>query len=123
MSYFGIAGNGPTFEYPLVEENAARELRPIVIKCRKVKGKRGWLLRRLGKYFAPDPSPEGLGHRALVVGSHLHELHTDEANQKYLVVQRLTGEQIWEATISETVKGYTRLTDQEIADQGRRSVE
>lgn len=118
MSYIGITGNGPTYEYPFVEENAGHRLRPVVIKNRKVKGKRGWLLRRVGRYFAPDGSPEGLGHKALQVGNHLHELHTDEANQKYLVVQRLTGPQIWQSTIGESIKGYTYMTDQDVADHG-----
>ena len=53
-----------------------------------------------------------------MVGDYVHELHTDEANQKYLVAQRLTGDQIWPSTVSEWVQGYTTMTDQEIADNG-----
>ena len=121
MSYGGFTSAGPTYEYPLIEQNAERCLRPVVVKHRKVRGKRGWLIRRIAPHFGAVNTPEGLGHAALLVGGYLHELHTDEANQKYLVAQRLTGEQIWESTVGEHVRGYTTMTDQEIADHGELS--
>jgi hypothetical protein len=118
MSYIAINSNGPTYEHPIVEQNAERLLRPVIVKYRKVKGKRGWLLRRVGRYLGAPDTPEGMAHAALMVGDYVHELHTDEANQKYLVAQRLTGDQIWPSTVSEWVQGYTAMTDQEIADNG-----
>ena len=118
MSYIAINSNGPTYEHPIVEQNAERLLRPVIVKYRKVKGKRGWLLRRVGRYLGAPDTPEGMAHAALMVGDYVHELHTDEANQKYLVAQRLTGDQIWPSTVSEWVQGYTTMTDQEIADNG-----
>ncbi|KAM0694279.1 hypothetical protein Q7P36_006406 [Cladosporium allicinum] len=120
MSYIAINSNGPTYEHPIVEQNAERLLRPVIVKYRKVKGKRGWLLRRVGRYLGAPDTPEGMAHAALMVGDYVHELHTDEANQKYLVAQRLTGDQIWPSTVSEWVQGYTTMTDQEIADNAMR---
>jgi len=118
MSYIAINSNGPTYEHPIIEQNAERLLRPVIVKYRKVKGKRGWLLRRVGRYLGAPDTPEGMAHAALMVGDYVHELHTDEANQKYLVAQRLTGDQIWPSTVSEWIQGYTTMTDQEIADNG-----
>lgn len=48
MSYVACTSHGPTFEVPIVEQNAERSLRPVIIKYRKVLGKRGWMLRRVG---------------------------------------------------------------------------
>lgn len=118
MFGFGSIKSGPILEHPLIEHNAERYTRPVWMKVRKVKGKRGWLLRRIGRFTAPDPTPEGLGHHAIQIGAYAYELHTDEANQKYLLVQRLSGSQIWAPTVSETVVGYCSLTDEEIAIQG-----
>ena len=109
---------GPVLEYPLVEQNADRHIRPIYLNIRKVKGKRGWLLRHVGRYFMDDTAPEAMGHHALHIGDYVYELHTDEANQKYLMVQRLTGDQIWEPTLSKVVVGFCELTDDEIACDG-----
>lgn len=114
---FGVVGSvkcGPILEYPLIEQNLQREVRPVYIKIRKVRGKRGWLSRRIGRYIAAEPTPEGLGHHAIQVGDYAYELHTDEANQKYLIVQRLTGEQIWTSTVKHAVVGYTDLSDEDI---------
>ena len=118
MSYVACTSHGPTFEVPIVEQNAERSLRPVIIKYRKVLGKRGWMLRRVGHYLGAPRTPEGMAHAALMVGDYVHELHTDEANQKYLVAQRLTGDQIWPSTVGEVIKGYTTMTDQEICDHG-----
>lgn len=118
MSYVASNSNGPTYEYPLVEQNAERHSRAVTIKYRKVLGKRGWMLRRVGRHLGAPDTPEGMAHAALMVGDYVHELHTDEANQKYLVAQRLTGHQIWPSTVGENIKGYTTMTDQEIADTG-----
>ena len=118
MSYVACTSRGPTFEFPIVEQNAERSLRPVIIKYRKVLGKRGWMLRRVGHYLGAPRTPEGMAHAALMVGDYVHELHTDEANQKYLVAQRLTGDQIWPSTVGEVIKGYTTMTDQEISDYG-----
>jgi hypothetical protein len=118
MSYVACTSHGPTFEVPIVEQNAERSLRPVIIKYRKVLGKRGWMLRRVGHYLGAPRTPEGMAHAALMVGDYVHELHTDEANQKYLVAQRLTGDQIWPSTVGEVIKGYTTMTDQEISDHG-----
>jgi hypothetical protein len=119
MSYIASNSKGPTFEYPIVEKNAERCLRPVTIKYRKVLGKRGWMLRRVGHYLGAPKTPEGMAHAALMVGDYVHELHTDEANQKYLVAQRLTGDQIWPSTVGESVQAYTTMTDQEISDTGQ----
>jgi hypothetical protein len=54
-----------------------------------------------------------------MVGDYVHELHTDEANQKYLVAQRLTGDQIWPSTVGESIQAYTTMTDQQISDEGQ----
>ncbi|KAI7141195.1 hypothetical protein KC352_g29447, partial [Hortaea werneckii] len=113
----GVVGSikaGPILEYPLIEKNLQRNIRPIVTKVRKVRGKRGWFLRRLGRFFGGPRTPEGLGHHAIQVGDYAYELHTDEANQKYLIVQRLTGEQIWMSTVKHEVVGYTDLSDEDI---------
>ncbi|KAI6858547.1 hypothetical protein KC343_g1215 [Hortaea werneckii] len=113
----GVVGSikaGPILEYPLIEKNLQRDIRPIVTKVRKVRGKRGWFLRRLGRFFGGPRTPEGLGHHAIQVGDYAYELHTDEANQKYLIVQRLTGEQIWMSTVKHEVVGYTDLSDEDI---------
>lgn len=122
MSYIPSNSKGPTYEYPIVEKNAERSLRPVTIKYRKVLGKRGWLLRRVGTWFGAPDTAEGKAHAALMVGEYLHELHTDEANQKYLVAQRLTHDQVWPSTVGETIRGYTSMSDQEIADTGRSSL-
>jgi hypothetical protein len=119
MSYIASNSKGPTYEYPIVEKNAERCLRPVTIKYRKVLGKRGWMLRRVGHYLGAPNTPEGMAHAALMVGDYVHELHTDEANQKYLVAQRLTGDQIWPSTVGESVQAYTSMSDQEIADTGK----
>lgn len=116
---FGSIKSGPILEYPLVEHNSDRQVRPVYINIRKVKGKRGWLLRRLGHFIAPDPTPEGLGHHAIQVGSYAYELHTDEANQKYLLVQRLTDDQIWSPTVRRGIVGYCNFTDDEVAMHGK----
>ena len=89
MSYVACTSHGPTFEFPIVEQNAERSLRPVIIKYRKVLGKRGWMLRRIGHYLGAPRTPEGMAHAALMVGDYVHELHTDEANQKYLVAQQI----------------------------------
>lgn len=116
---FGSIKSGPILEYPLVEHNSQRQVRPIYMNIRKVKGKRGWLLRRIGHYIAQDPSPEGLGHHAIQVGNYAYELHTDEANQKYLLVQRLTANQIWVPTVGRSIVGYCDHTDDEVATHGK----
>ncbi|KAM0702216.1 hypothetical protein Q7P35_011126 [Cladosporium inversicolor] len=121
MSYVACTSHGPTFEFPIVEQNAERSLRPVIIKYRKVLGKRGWMLRRIGHYLGAPRTPEGMAHAALMVGDYVHELHTDEANQKYLVAQRLTGDQIWPSTVGEVIKGYTTMTDQEVSDHASRA--
>lgn len=115
---FGSIKSGPILEHTLIEHNIERQLRPVYVNIRKVKGKRGWLLRRFGHYIAPDPTPEGLGHHAIEVGEYAYELHTDEANQKYLLVQRLTGDQIWIPTVQRVIIGYCNFTDDEIAIHG-----
>ena len=114
LALAGSIKSGPILEHPFVEYNLDRQVRPIYLKIRRVRGKRGWLLRRCGRLLAPDPTPEGLGHHALQVGEYAYELHTDEANQKYLIVQRLTDDQIWESTVSHTIVGYTDLSDEDI---------
>ena len=117
VTMLGVVGSikaGPILEYPLIEKNLQRDVRPIVTKVRKVRGKRGWFLRRLGRFFGAPRTPEGLGHHALQVGDYAYELHTDEANQKYLIVQRLTGEQIWMSTVKHEVVGYTDFSDEDI---------
>ena len=117
VTMLGVVGSiktGPILEYPLIEKNLQRDIRPIVTKVRKVRGKRGWFLRRLGRFFVGPVTPEGLGHHAIQVGDYAYELHTDEANQKYLIVQRLTGEQIWMSTVKHEVVGYTDLSDEDI---------
>lgn len=114
MIGLGSIKSGPILEHPLTERNLQREIRPVYQKVRKVRGKRGWLVRVLGKRFAPDPTPEGLGHHAVQVGDYAYELHTDEANQKYLIVQRLTGEQIWDSTVRHEIVGYTDMSDEDI---------
>ena len=136
----GSIKSGPILEYPLIEHNAQRQLRPIRLNIRKVQGKRGWLLRRFGRFLAPDPTDQGLGHHGLRLGEYAHELHTDEAygdqalkaakplrsqltlmfrNQKYLIGVRLTATQIWEPTVTSAVVGYCSMTDEEIAIEGR----
>lgn len=118
--FFGCGSikSGPILEYPLIEHNSERHVRPISLNIRKVRGKRGWILRRFGRFFVPDTTPEALGHHALQIGKYAYELHTDEANQKYLMVQRLTGAQIWNPTVTKAVVGYCDLTDDEIAVEG-----
>lgn len=119
--FFGCGSikSGPILEYPLLEHNSHRCTRPIWLNIRKVRGKRGWLLRRCGRFLAADPTPEALGHHALQIGEYAYELHTDEANQKYLMVQRLTGAQIWMPTVTNAIVGYCDLTDDEIAVEGQ----
>ncbi|KAK5129855.1 hypothetical protein LTR08_002763 [Meristemomyces frigidus] len=111
----GSIKSGPILEYPLVEHNSERHIRPVYLNIRKVKGKRGWLLRHVGRYLMDDTAPEAMGHHALQIGGYAYELHTDEANQKYLMVQRLTGDQIWEPQLAKAIVGYCDLTDDEIA--------
>ncbi|KAK4546812.1 hypothetical protein LTR36_001544 [Oleoguttula mirabilis] len=117
----GSIKSGPILEYPLVEHNSKHQLRPIWLNIRKVRGKRGWLLRKSGRFFAEDSTPEAMGHHALQVGEYAYELHTDEANQKYLMVQRLTGAQIWQPKLAKTLVGYSDLTDDEIAIEAIRA--
>lgn len=114
----GSIESGPILKYPLIEHNVDRRVRPVRLNIRKVRGKRGWLLQRCGRFLADDPSPAALGHHAIQIGGYAYELHTDEANQKYLMVQRLTGAQIWMPTVTEAVVGYCDLTDEEIAIDG-----
>ncbi|KAK5113591.1 hypothetical protein LTR85_010820 [Meristemomyces frigidus] len=111
----GSIKSGPILEYPLIEHNDKRQLRPVYLNIRQVRGKRGWLLRKFGKYFVEDRTPEAMGHHALQIGEYAYELHTDEANQKYLMVQRLTGEQIWQPKLANGIVGYCDLTDDEVA--------
>ncbi|GAB7366552.1 hypothetical protein MBLNU230_g8539t1 [Neophaeotheca triangularis] len=114
---FGSIKPGPILEYPLIEHNLDRTLRPILINLRKIKGKRGWFVRRICPLTPAcrNATKEFLAHQALQVGQYCYELHTDEANQKYLIAQRLTGDQIWMPNLAQCVVGYTDLTDEEIA--------
>lgn len=114
----GSIKSGPILEYPLVEHNEKRAVRPVWLNIRKLRGKRGVLIRRFGRYFVEDRTPERMGHHALQVGEYAYELHTDEANQKYLMVQRLTGAQIWQPTVGKAIVGYSDLTDEEMAIEG-----
>lgn len=118
---FGSIKPGPILEYPLIEHNLDRQLRPIVINLRKIKGKRGWLVRRICPLTPAcrDATIQSLAHQALQIGEYAYELHTDEANQKYLIAQRLAAEQIWRPNVAQCVVGYTDLTDEEVAITGK----
>ncbi|KAF2767905.1 hypothetical protein EJ03DRAFT_139328 [Teratosphaeria nubilosa] len=103
--------NAPHLDAPLIEHNAARHLRPIILKMRKVRGKTSWLLRRYGHFFgAPKNDPEGVAHRALRVDPYVYALTREEG----LLGQRLQGELIWPSTIAERVVGWTDLSDEEV---------
>lgn len=110
----------PLLEHPLEEHNAQRELRPIIFKARKVRGKTGWILRRYGHILgAPKNDPEGVAHHALQVGAYVYEM----TREKGLLGQRLTGHHIWPSTIKHAVIGYTDLSDEEIQMQCKHSQE
>jgi len=96
----------------VVEHNPERHIRPIILKIRKVKGKTGWFLRRIGWWFgAPLPSDvQGLGHHALSIGPYAYEM----TREVTMIGQRLTVDEIWPSTVGEVFVGYTDFTDVEI---------
>ena len=105
----------PGLDAPIVESNAEGQIRPIFKKCRKVRGKTGWLLRRYGQHFgAPTHDPEAVAHHALQIGPYAYEV----TREKGIHGQRLSGDLMWPSTIQHCIVGYTDLTDEEIQIEG-----
>ena len=91
-----------------------RELRPILIKVRSIKGLMGLAMSIIGPRIAKNAPPEKFGHFGLQIGDRAYELHCDNDNQKGLLDYKLSGEQIWKSDINEASVGYCYLTDGEI---------
>ncbi|KAK5655561.1 hypothetical protein OQA88_5492 [Cercophora sp. LCS_1] len=123
--------DGTVQEYPLRETNGKRDPRTVIVKCRKLGGKRGKLIRaihkipKLAALFDDDLSYDdysevssgidmSISHWGVQVGDYLWELHTDNKHAKTLTMQRLTGPQIWFADVGTMELGETNLTDKAI---------
>jgi hypothetical protein len=101
----------PFLDAPLEEHNPDRQVRPVYLKMRKVRGKTGWLLRRYGWIFgAPRNDAFGVAHHALQIGAYVYEM----TREKGLVGERLSGNQIWPSTIQHAIIGYTDLSDEDV---------
>ncbi len=118
MSYVHSIKDDPVLELELVELNPRADLRPVLLKVRRLEGILGLVIRILGPLLSADSSPEALGHHALQIGNYAYELHCIKAQQNYLFSQRLTGPQIWFGNVSEDVVGWCDFTDAQIAIEG-----
>ena len=123
--------DGTVQEIKFQETNRSRCPRPVTVKCRKLGGKRGRLVRTVGeiaklvaifdKTISDDQYTDvlsnvdlAISHWAVQVGPYLWELHTDSKQAKTLTLQRLTDDQIWVANVAEQNLGVTNMTDREI---------
>ena len=74
-----------------------------------------WKARRLDTLWAPilnrfsEAKPEANMLWALQIGDYMYQIHTDEGKVKYLIVQRLRGEQIWTPNVPQKILGYCNL--------------
>ena len=130
MSYLSF--DGTIQEVPLVETNPDHEWRPIIVKARKLGGKRGKAVRALNMLYEFmtlfDPEDDApfdevsVSHWGIQVGNYMWELHTDQKMANCLSIQRMTGYQIWDADVDEATVGITDLTDKQINNAGGSSL-
>lgn len=130
--------DGTVQEAPLVEKNRSRSSRKVLVKARKLGGRRGKAVRAFSKVlllfplFDDDVSADdmstissdmdaGVSHWGIQVGTYLWELHTDNKHAKSLMLQRLADDQIWSSDVQEWDVGTTTMTDSEIDYSGMRS--
>ena len=100
-------------QQPFIEENDDRKRRPMI-----------WKARKLDTFWAPTftkfsaAKAEANMHWGLQIGNYMYQIHTDEGKVKYLMVQRLHGEQIWTPDVPQKILGYCNLTDTQIKKAG-----
>ena len=98
----------------MIEQNEDCKTRPKI-----------WKARRLETFRAPPTfnifsgaRPEANMHWGLQIGNYMYQIHTDEGKVKYLMVQRLYGEQIWTPGVPQKILGYCSLTDTQVNAAG-----
>ena len=114
MSFFGRKTKVPDSD--LKEENWHQEIRPVILKMRKVKGKMG-LIIDITTIGDPTKNAMNKAHWGVQVGSNLWELSADKKG-KEIEINRLSGKDIWFSDVAEKTIGFTNMSDHEIQSRG-----
>ena len=103
----------PINQGTFIEENEDHNTRSMI-----------WKARRLNRLWEPgsnkytNPKPKVNMHWGLQIGNYLYQIHTEEGEVKYLLVERLHGKQIWAPDVPQETLGYCNLTDTEVKSAG-----